>query len=159
MKDLNVEMGSFSQKAEDLRSDGQTAMFVIIDQKVAGVIGVADPIKETTPQAIQALHDEGIRIVMLTGDSRTTAEVVAKKLGIDDVVAEILPDRSDFGEGRFAWHRARQKIKSRHHAQHQTESFLCFHLQCTRCTRRGRNIISVFWNSFEPNHRRRRDEF
>jgi Cu+-exporting ATPase len=67
-------------------------MFVAVDGKAAGLIGVADPIKETTPEAIQQLHKEGIRIVMLTGDSRTTAAAVARKLGIDDVVAEVLPE-------------------------------------------------------------------
>jgi Cu+-exporting ATPase len=67
-------------------------MLVAIDGKPAGLVGVADPIKESTPEAIRALHAEGIRIVMLTGDSRTTAETVAKKLGIDEVRAEVLPD-------------------------------------------------------------------
>src|SRR5262249_23725843 len=87
--------------------DGQTAMFVSIDRKLAGLIGVADPIKTSTPEAIRALHDEKIRIVMLTGDSKTTAKAVAGKLGIDDVIAEVLPDQKvDVikrlqGEGRF----------------------------------------------------------
>ena len=80
-------------RAEELRASGQTIMFVVIDGKPAGLIGVADPIKETTPNAIKQLHDEGIRLVMLTGDSRTTAEAVARKLGIDEVVAEVLPDQ------------------------------------------------------------------
>ena len=80
-------------RAEELRVSGQTIMFVIIDGKPAGLIGVADPIKETTPAAVKQLHDEGIRLVMLTGDSRTTAEAVARKLGIDEVVAEVLPDQ------------------------------------------------------------------
>jgi Cu+-exporting ATPase len=66
-------------------------MFVVVDGKSAGLLGVADPIKESTPEAIRQLHELGIRIVMLTGDSRTTAEAVAKRLGIDDVVAEVLP--------------------------------------------------------------------
>ena len=68
-------------------------MFVAVDGKAAGLLGVADPIKETTPEAIEALHNEGIRIVMLTGDNRTTAEAVAKKLKLDDVIAEVLPDQ------------------------------------------------------------------
>jgi Cu+-exporting ATPase len=80
-------------RAEELRANGQTIMFVVIDGKPAGLIGVADPIKSTTPDAIKQLHAEGIRLVMLTGDSRTTAEAVAKKLGIDEVVAEVLPDQ------------------------------------------------------------------
>jgi P-type Cu+ transporter len=67
-------------------------MFVVIDGKPAGILGVADPIKESTQEAIETIHREGIAIVMLTGDSRTTAEAVARKLGIDDVVAEVLPN-------------------------------------------------------------------
>jgi Cu+-exporting ATPase len=74
-----------------MRSEGQTVMFLSIDGKAAGLLGVADPIKETTPEAIRRLHAEGIKVVMLTGDSHTTAEAVAKKLGIDEVVAEVLP--------------------------------------------------------------------
>jgi P-type Cu+ transporter len=80
-------------KAEALRANGQTIMFVIVDEKPVGLIGVADPIKQTTPDAVKQLHAEGIRIVMLTGDSRTTAEAVARKLGIDELVAEVLPDQ------------------------------------------------------------------
>ena len=80
-------------RAEELRVNGHTIMFVAIDEKPAGLIGVADPIKSTTPDAIKQLHAEGIRLVMLTGDSRTTAEAVARKLGIDEVVAEVLPDQ------------------------------------------------------------------
>jgi Cu+-exporting ATPase len=68
-------------------------MFVVVDRKPAGLLGVADPIKETTPDAVKQLHAEGIRLVMLTGDSRTTAEAVARKLGIDEVIAEVLPDQ------------------------------------------------------------------
>ena len=81
------------EKAEALRASGQTIMFVIVDEKPVGLIGVADPIKETTPDAVLQLHAEGIRIVMLTGDSRTTAEAVARQLDIDEVVAEVLPDQ------------------------------------------------------------------
>jgi Cu+-exporting ATPase len=68
-------------------------MYVAIDGVAAGIIGVADPIKETTPDAIAALHSQGLKIVMLTGDSQTTAEVVARKLGLDDVIAEVLPEQ------------------------------------------------------------------
>jgi Cu+-exporting ATPase len=93
LDDLKIEPGDFMSKAEALREDGQTVMFVAIDGKVAGLLGVADPIKESTPEAISQLHKEGIRIVMLTGDSRTTAHAVAKKLNIDEVVAEVLPDQ------------------------------------------------------------------
>ena len=93
MADLGVDLGTLASAAEAMRSEGQTAMFLGVDGRLAGVFGVADPIKATTPEALRALHDEGIRIVMVTGDSRTTATAVAKKLGIDDVQAEVLPDQ------------------------------------------------------------------
>jgi Cu+-exporting ATPase len=90
MSDLRVDL---SEIAERFRGDGQTAMSVAENNSAIGLIGVADPIKPSTPEAIRSLHAEGIRIVMLTGDSRTTAEAVAVKLGIDDVIAEVLPDQ------------------------------------------------------------------
>lgn len=93
LEDIGIDPGELSQKAETMRIGGQTVMFVAVDGKAAGLLGVADPIKETTPEAIEALHNEGIRIVMLTGDNRTTAEAVAKKLKLDDVIAEVLPDQ------------------------------------------------------------------
>jgi Cu+-exporting ATPase len=93
MESLNVDATALAQRAEALRADGQTVMYVAVDGRAAGLVGVADPIKQSTPDAIQALRSEGIRIVMLTGDSRTTAEAVAKKLGIDDVIAEVLPEQ------------------------------------------------------------------
>ena len=89
--DLLIEGSSLKEKAEELRQDGQTAMFVAIDKNAAGILSVADPIKSSTPEAIKALHEEGIKIVMLTGDSQTTAEAVAKRLEIDEVIAEVLP--------------------------------------------------------------------
>ena len=92
MDQLGVSLGDLVEDAEALRAEGQTVLFVAVDGAFAGMLGVTDPIKESTPEAISALHGEGLRIVMLTGDSRTTAEAVAKKLGIDDVVAEVLPD-------------------------------------------------------------------
>jgi P-type Cu+ transporter len=88
-----MDLGGLSEAAESLRADGQTVMFLAVDGKPAGLVGVADPIKETTPEAIEKLHEEGIQIVMLTGDSRTTAQAVARKLGIDEVVPEVLPDQ------------------------------------------------------------------
>ncbi len=88
-----VDPGELADRAEAMRKEGQTVMFVAVDGSPAGLLGVADPIKETTPEAIRALHAERIRVVMLTGDSRTTAEAVARKLGIDDVVAEVLPEQ------------------------------------------------------------------
>ncbi len=92
MEALGVEAGTLRQRAEELRRDGQTVMFVSVDGKPAGLVGVADPVKETTAEALAELHREGVKVVMLTGDSRTTAEAVARRLGIDDVVAEVLPE-------------------------------------------------------------------
>jgi Cu+-exporting ATPase len=80
-----------TSQAEELRRDGQTVVFVAVDGRTVGLIGVADPIKPTTAEAVAQLRAEGVRVVMLTGDSRTTAEAVARKLGIDQVVAEVLP--------------------------------------------------------------------
>jgi Cu+-exporting ATPase len=93
MDDLGVSPGGLAEAAEGLRREGQTVMFVAIDTRAAGLLGVADPIKETTPDAIRQLHDEGLRIVMLTGDNRTTAEAVASSLGIDSVIPDVLPDQ------------------------------------------------------------------
>src|SRR5579863_1539702 len=91
LDELGVDPGALAARAETLRADGQTVMFVLVEGKIAGLIAVADPIKETTPEAIRRLHADGIRIVMLTGDSRTTAQAVARQLKIDEVVAEVLP--------------------------------------------------------------------
>jgi Cu+-exporting ATPase len=93
LEDLGVDAAAFAERAESLRADGQTVMFVVIDGEIAGLIGVADPVKETTSEAIKALHAEGLRIVMLTGDNETTARAVAAKVGIDEVIAEVLPDQ------------------------------------------------------------------
>ena len=93
LEEFQVTADELTKQAESLRANGQTIMFVLVNEKPAGLIGVADPIKESTPEAIKQLHAEGIRIVMLTGDSRTTAEAVARKLEIDEVVAEVLPDQ------------------------------------------------------------------
>jgi Cu+-exporting ATPase len=107
LDDLKIDAGELATKAESLRADGQTVMFVAVDGKATGLVGVADPIKETTPEAIKQLHEEGIRIIMLTGDSRTTAEAVARRLNIDEVVAEVLPNqkvdvvKKFQAEGRF----------------------------------------------------------
>jgi len=92
MEDGRIDVDFLAAEAESGRASGQTVMFVAVDGKPAGLLGVADPIKETTPEAIRQLHEAGIRIVMLTGDNRTTAEAVARKLGIDDVIAEVLPE-------------------------------------------------------------------
>jgi len=93
VEQLGADAGAIADRAEALRRDGQTVMFVMVDGNVAGLVGVADPVKETTAEAIDALHREGLRLVMLTGDSRTTAQAVASKLGIDEVIAEVLPDQ------------------------------------------------------------------
>ena len=92
MEESGVELGGLAEKAETMRAEGQTVMFVAADGKAAGLLAVSDPIKETTPEAITQLHGERIRIVMLTGDTRSTAEAVAGKLNIDEVVAEVLPE-------------------------------------------------------------------
>jgi P-type Cu+ transporter len=93
LEELGVDPGPLAARAETLRADGQTVMFVVADGRPLGLLGVADPVKETTPDAIRRLHEEGLRIAMLTGDSRTTAEAVARRLDIDEVFAEVLPDQ------------------------------------------------------------------
>jgi Cu+-exporting ATPase len=92
LAELGIDTTGLRVKAEELRSDGATAIFVGIDGVAAAVFGIADPVKATTPQALAALRAQGMRLVMLTGDNRTTAEAVARKLGIDHVEAEVLPE-------------------------------------------------------------------
>ena len=92
MDSEDIDASALAERAEDLRTKGRTAMFLAVDGRVAGLVAVADPIKDTTAEAIEALHDEGLEIVMLTGDSETTARAVAKELGIDDVFADVRPD-------------------------------------------------------------------
>jgi Cu+-exporting ATPase len=91
LSDLGADVAKLEELAEARRADGETVMYVAIDGVAAGIIGVADPIKETTADAIATLHAQGLKIVMLTGDSQTTAEAVARKLGLDNVIAEVLP--------------------------------------------------------------------
>ncbi|MGB8897100.1 MAG: heavy metal translocating P-type ATPase [Pseudolabrys sp.] len=93
--ELNIDTSAIAAEAESLRTDGATAIFLAVNGKAAGVIAVADPIKETTPDALRALAADGIRVVMLTGDNRTTAQAVARRLGIADVEAEVLPDQKN----------------------------------------------------------------
>ena len=93
LDESNIETTALSAQAEPLRREGQTVMFAAIDGKPAGLLGVADPVKASTPEAIDLLHKEGLRIVMLTGDNQTTAEAVARRLHIDDVHAEVLPEQ------------------------------------------------------------------
>ena len=93
LQGLGIDVGNLPQQADNHRAEGQTVMLLAVDGKAAGLIGVADPIKDTTPEAIRDLHGEGIQVVMLTGDSRKTAEAVAAKLDIDQVQAEVLPEQ------------------------------------------------------------------
>jgi Cu+-exporting ATPase len=91
LKDADVDTEALASRADELRRDGATAMFVSVDGRAGGIIAIADPIKQTTPEALQKLKADGIRLVMLTGDNRITAKAVAAKLGIDEVEAEVLP--------------------------------------------------------------------
>jgi Cu+-exporting ATPase len=106
LQEQGVDVSSLTEAAEALRGDGATAIFVGIDGKPAGVIAISDPVKESTPAALEALQADGIRIVMLTGDNRTTADAIARRLGIFEVEAEVLPDQKSAvveklkGEGR-----------------------------------------------------------
>jgi P-type Cu+ transporter len=93
LEELHVDAGDLPEKAEALRREGQTVMFVAVNGRAAGLVGVADPIKASAAEAIDLLHREGMRLMMLTGDSRTTADAVARKLGIDAVEAEVLPEQ------------------------------------------------------------------
>jgi Cu+-exporting ATPase len=105
--EIGAETGTLPTRAEQMRTEGQTVMFVATNGETVGILGVSDPIKSTTPEAIEQLHRDGIRVVMLTGDSHATAQAVAKRLGIDDVVAEVLPQdklgvvKKLQAEGRF----------------------------------------------------------
>jgi Cu+-exporting ATPase len=92
-EELGIVHSELSARADALRAEGQTVMFVAVDGKPVGLIGVADPIKESTLEAVRALQAAGLELVMITGDSRATADVVAKKLGIKRVVAEVLPEQ------------------------------------------------------------------
>jgi Cu+-exporting ATPase len=93
LAELNIDTSALSSEAERLRGDGATVIFLAVNGKRAGVIAIADPVKATTPGALSALAADGIRVVMLTGDNRTTAQAVARRLGITEVEAEVLPDQ------------------------------------------------------------------
>ncbi|KMO37030.1 heavy metal translocating P-type ATPase [Methylobacterium ajmalii] len=93
LREQGVDVSAHAAEADELRRDGATAIFAGVDGRVAGVIAIADPVKATTPEALAALRAEGIRVVMLTGDNRTTADAVARRLGIEEVEAEVLPDQ------------------------------------------------------------------
>ena len=93
MDSLKVDVGALTDRADALRSEGKTAMFVSVDGKAAGLVAVADPIQRTTAAAIRALHERGLRIIMATGDNERTARAVAANLGIDEVRADMLPEK------------------------------------------------------------------
>jgi P-type Cu+ transporter len=93
LDESHIEAGELVERADELRRHGQSVMFVAVNGRAVGLLGVADPIKASTFEVIRMLHEDGLRVVMLTGDSRTTAEAVARELGIDEVEAEVLPER------------------------------------------------------------------
>jgi Cu+-exporting ATPase len=93
LETLGIPPGDLPARADALRREGQTAVLVAVDDRPAGLVAVADPIKSSTPEALRWLHEDGIRVVMVTGDSRATAEAVGRTLGIDEVLAEVLPDQ------------------------------------------------------------------
>ena len=93
MDEQNIPTAALSERADHLRSEGATAIFLGVDGKIAGAIGIADPVKETTPAALLALAEAGIHVIMLTGDNRVTAEAIARRLGITDIEADVLPDQ------------------------------------------------------------------
>ena len=93
LAEFKISTSALDMEADRLREDGATAIFLAVDEKAAGIIAIADPVKPTTLEALRALTDEGVRVVMLTGDNRTTADAVARRLGIKEVEAEVLPDR------------------------------------------------------------------
>jgi len=93
LEELGVDATPLQARADALRAEGQTVMYVAVDGRVAGLLGVADPVKDSTPEALEVLHGEGVQVVMLTGDNRKTAQAVADRLGIDQVQAEVLPEQ------------------------------------------------------------------
>lgn len=95
LESLNIDSAGVKGQADAYRAQGQTAMFIAVDGKAAGIVTVADPIKKTTVEAIRLLKEDGLRIVMLTGDNKTTAQAVAKKVGIEEIQADVLPDRKN----------------------------------------------------------------
>lgn len=93
LEEQGISTAQLAQRADALRADGATAIFLGIDGRVAGAIGIADPVKQTTPGALKALAEAGIHVIMLTGDNRVTADAIARRLGIDDIEADVLPDQ------------------------------------------------------------------
>jgi Cu+-exporting ATPase len=101
LQQLGVDPGSLASRADALRQDGQTVMFVVRERQAIGLVGVTDPIKPSTPAALRALREAGVRVVMITGDNRITAEAVAKKLGIDEIHADVAPEQKDQAVARL----------------------------------------------------------
>jgi len=93
LEESGIDAEPLTAAADELREEGQTVMYLAVDGRVAGLLGVADPVKASTPEALDVLHREGVQVVMLTGDNRTTAATVARRLGIDRFEAEVLPER------------------------------------------------------------------
>jgi Cu+-exporting ATPase len=93
LRDMGVDVGGEFERAEELRRDGQTVIFVLIDGRPAGMLGIADPIKESAPAALEDLRKERLRVIMITGDNATTAAAVARRLGLEEFRAEVLPDQ------------------------------------------------------------------
>ncbi|MFU8836653.1 MAG: HAD-IC family P-type ATPase, partial [Roseovarius sp.] len=92
MREMGLDTAQAEAQADTLRAEGKTAMFVAVDSALAGIVAVADPIKDSTAQAIRELHAQGLRVIMATGDNERTAQAVAGKLGIDEVRAGVLPE-------------------------------------------------------------------
>ncbi|HHS82829.1 MAG TPA: HAD family hydrolase, partial [Devosia sp.] len=92
LEELGLSAGDLSAGADARRDEGETVMFVVVDGKIAGLVAVSDPVKQSTPAALKALHDEGFRIIMATGDNERTAKAVAARLGIDEIRADVLPE-------------------------------------------------------------------
>jgi Cu+-exporting ATPase len=101
LAERGVDASAFDKRAEELRLQGQTVVLFAVDGKLAGLLGIADPIRASTPEAIRLLHEDGLRIIMLTGDNRTTAEAVARQLGIDEVLAGVSPAEKSAVVGRL----------------------------------------------------------
>jgi Cu+-exporting ATPase len=95
LEEMQIDAGALAEQAEALRGEGQTVMFAAVDGRVAGLFGITDPIKESTPEAIRRLHEEGLRVIMVTGDNETTARAVGQRLGIDRIEAEVSPEHKD----------------------------------------------------------------
>jgi Cu+-exporting ATPase len=93
MEEIGVDTAPFLVRAEERRREGQTVLFVAVDGRLAGILAVADPVKASAPDALRRLKEEGVRVIMLTGDNATTAQAVARRLGIDEVISEVLPDQ------------------------------------------------------------------